>query len=62
MTPQAMDTAPRGEDVPLLVWCPKQDGWQMGVFFEGRWVDYSTLELELEPTHWLKAPPDLEEH
>jgi hypothetical protein len=28
---------------------------------EARWVDYATLSLELEPTHWLKAPPDLED-
>ena len=61
MTPQPIDTAPREEEDPLLLYCPEHGGWRIGVFFEARWVGYATLSLELEPTHWLKASPDLED-
>jgi hypothetical protein len=42
------------------VFCPEQGGWQTGVFFEGRWVDYATLSVELEPTHFIHVLPDPE--
>ena len=29
----------------------------MGVFFDGRWLDFATLTMELEPTHWMDVPP-----
>jgi hypothetical protein len=42
----------------LLLFCPEQGGWQTGVFFEGRWLDFATLTKELEPTHFVDVPPD----
>ena len=45
----------------LLLFCPEQGGWQTGVFFEGRWLDFATLSVELEPTHFTDVPPDPEE-
>jgi hypothetical protein len=42
----------------LLLFCPEQGGWQTGVFFEGKWLDFATLSVELEPTHFTHLPPD----
>src|SRR4051812_35846578 len=44
----------------LLLFCPEQGGWQTGVFFEGRWVDFATLSETLEPTHFCHGPRDPE--
>ena len=42
--------APREDpERTLLLFCPEQGGWQTGVFFEGRWLDFATLSVELEP-------------
>jgi hypothetical protein len=60
MTPQPIDTAPREEEDPLLLYCPEHGGWRIGGLFERRWVDFATMTLELEPTHWLPIPPDPE--
>src|SRR3954447_18572077 len=30
---------------PLLLFCPEQGGWQRGVFFDGRWLDFATLTM-----------------
>ena len=45
----------------LLLFCPEQGGWQTGLFFEGRWLDFATTTVELEPTHWLPEPPELDD-
>jgi hypothetical protein len=42
------------------VFCPEQGGWQTGVFFEGRWLNYATLSVELDPTHYTEVLPDPE--
>jgi hypothetical protein len=31
---------------------------QTGAFFEGCWLDFATLTVELEPTHFPDVPPD----
>ena len=52
-------TAPSDDpERPPLPFCPEQGGWQMGVFFDGRWLDFATLTMELEPTHWMDVPPN----
>ena len=63
MTPHPIDTMPADivEEALALLCCPEQGGWNTAVFFERRWVDFATMILELEPTHWLKASPDLED-
>jgi hypothetical protein len=38
----------------------KSPSWQTGVFFEGRWLDFAMLGVELELTHFTDAPPDPE--
>jgi len=42
----------------LLLFCPEQGGWQTGVFFESRWLDYATLSVDLHPTHFADVLPD----
>ena len=55
-------TAPTDDpERTLLLYCPEQGSWQTGVCFEGRWLDFATLTIELEPTHWLPEPPELED-
>ena len=40
------------------LFCLEQGGWQTGVCFEGRWLDFATLTVELEPTHLVDVLPD----
>jgi hypothetical protein len=55
-------TAPTDDpERTLLLFCPEQGGWQNGLFFEGRWLDFATTTVELEPTHWLSEPPELDD-
>ena len=56
--PQPMDTAQHDSDMPLLLFCPNQGGWQIGVWLEGRWLDYASFSVTLDPTHWMPIPPD----
>ena len=62
MTPHPMPWTPcpptsRRKDLALL-YCPEQGGWHTAGLFERRWVDFATMTLELEPTHWLPIPRD----
>jgi len=43
----------------LLLYCPEQGGWHTGIWADGRWVARIAAIIELEPTHWMLAPPDL---
>src|SRR5215207_5761146 len=55
-------TAPTDDpERTLLLFCPEQGGWHTGLFVEGRWLDFATLTLELEPTYWLPEPPEPDE-
>ena len=53
-----IDAAPREEGEPLMLYCGEQGGWQSGTWFEGRWVDFLTLEKELFPSHYAEMLPD----
>ena len=54
-----LEEAPTGgPEQPLLLFCPEEGGWHVGVSFEGRWVDLATLSIELEPTCWMPLPPE----
>ena len=58
-TPRPISAAPTDDpERTLLLFCPEQGGWQTGVFFEGRWLDFATLTVELEPTHFVDVLPD----
>src|SRR3954452_24969869 len=55
-------TAPTDDpERTLLLFCPEQGGWHTGLFVEGRWLDFATLTLELEPTYWLPEPREPDE-
>ena len=45
----------------LFLYCPQQGGWQSGVWFDGRWTDFATLTMTLEPIMWMEPRPDLEQ-
>ena len=51
---------PEDEAPPLLLFCPEQGGWHVGIYWEGRWVLHFDVGCELEPTHWLPCPPEPE--
>lgn len=53
--PKPMDCAPREARRKLLLYCPNQDGWQVGEWLEGRWMSMWHLDF-LEPTHWTEIP------
>ena len=53
-----MDTAKHDPETPLLLFCPDQGGWNIGVWLEGRWVDYASASVALEPVRWLPVPPE----
>ena len=62
--PQAIVTAPRAPETPILLFCPEQGGWQVGkwwtVELPGRWAAAIDTSIRIEPTHWapmlLSAP------
>src|SRR4051794_37629628 len=57
--PRPSSAAPTDDpERTLLLFCPEQGGWQTGVFLEGRWLDFATLTVELEPAHFTDGPPD----
>jgi hypothetical protein len=62
MIPRAISSAPRDDrrERSILLYCPDQGGWQAGVWFDGRWTDFATMTVELEPTYWTEAAPDME--
>jgi hypothetical protein len=55
--PQAIETAPKERDRKLLLYCPKQGGWEVGEWSGERWISTRKIEF-LDPTHWVEAPPD----
>ena len=63
MIPRTITSAPRHgrRERALLLFCPEQGGWQSGVWFDGRWTDFATLTITLEPIMSMETPPDLEE-
>ena len=48
-------------DKPLLLHCPSQGGWHVGVWHEGKWVDRATRTVELHPDFYMESPPPLDE-
>jgi hypothetical protein len=51
-----IETAPKVAHRKVLLFCPKQDGWQVGEWTGERWVSVWKLEF-LDPTHWTDVPP-----
>jgi hypothetical protein len=39
-----------GPEKPLLLFCPEEGGWHVGVFFEGQWVDLASLTIRRQVT------------
>jgi hypothetical protein len=55
--PKDIEAAPKQPGRKLLLFCPKQDGWEIGSWSGERWVSLRTIEF-LDPTHWVDPPPD----
>jgi hypothetical protein len=53
-----IDTAPREDGYPMLLFCPEQGGWHTGIWLNRRWVDYLTTQEQLYPSHWKTIPVD----
>jgi hypothetical protein len=56
--PQLIHTAPQIENLPLLLYCPDQGGWQLGFCFGGVWFAVIDRSISLEPSHWMYPPED----
>ena len=54
-TTQPIASAPRETGRKLLLYCPKQGGWQVGEWSGERWILTWTWDF-LTPTHWTEAP------
>jgi hypothetical protein len=55
-SPEPIETAPKEPERALLLFCPAQDGWQVGKWSGGEWLTTAGVELALEPTHWTTLP------
>jgi hypothetical protein len=55
-------TAPQEPGRALLLYCPKQGGWQAGEWYQGEWTDTLTRVRSLKPTHWMDIPPSPSRH
>ena len=55
--PRPIETAPREATRILLLYCPKQGGWQTGEWYpdKSRWVSNMNMDT-LHPTHWANVP------
>ena len=55
--PYPMEKAPMPElghdPVPLLLYCPDEESWLLGLWLEGAWRLQGHVERVLHPTHWL---------
>ena len=59
--PQPIATLTPEPDTAYLLFCPEQGGWHVGEWWpvdRPRWVMTFDASMELDPTHWLLAPPD----
>jgi hypothetical protein len=56
MTPQPITTAPRDENVPLLLYCPEQNGLQVGISSGDGWIDNLLSYVALSPSRWCVLP------
>lgn len=55
--PLSIDTAPRLPAHIVLLYCPRQGGWQTGEWYPGknRWVSNMNMDT-LHPTDWAEVP------
>ncbi len=54
-----IETAPRGAEQPVLLFCPDQSRWQTEEWWTAdrpRWVAVMDASIDLEPTHWAPLP------
>ena len=61
MLPSPIATAPRPdrEPVPILLYCPKRDCWETGLWWQGAWRLQRDLGCVLSPTHWIPTSTDV---
>jgi hypothetical protein len=61
MLPYPIESAPQPDHdpVPLLLFCPDEDSWLLGLWSEGAWRLQDHREHVLHPTHWLPTSTDV---
>ena len=57
----SIETAPRTDQdpVPLLLYCPDEGSWLLGLWSEGAWRLQGHAAHVLDPSHWLPVSTDL---
>ena len=61
MLPHPIESAPRpGQDpVPILLYCPDEGSWLLGLWSKSAWRLQDHEERVLRPTHWLPMSTDV---
>ena len=61
MLPYPIESAPRPDrdPVPLLLYCPDEGCWLLGLWSAGAWRLQGHRERVLHPTHWLPTSTDV---
>ena len=61
MLPSPIATAPRPDRDPVLIllYCPKRDCWETGLWWQGAWRLQRDLGCVLSPTHWIPTSTDV---
>jgi hypothetical protein len=56
-----IESAPRSDQdpVPLLLYCPDQRSWLLGLWAKGAWRLQGHAAYVLHPTHWLPVSTDV---
>jgi hypothetical protein len=61
MLPYPIESTPRSDQdsVPLLLYCPDEGSWLLGLWSEGAWRLQDHREHVLHPTHWLPTSTEV---
>ena len=57
--PIATALRPEQDPVPLLLYCPHEGRWLLGLWSKGEWRLQVHVDRILNPTHWLPISTDV---
>ena len=58
-TPRPISEAPKDGSMVLICLPASKPQWTMGVFARTHWVDLCLVDALVEPTHFLRLPPEV---